>query len=798
MNEKNTGLTSAKARERLNQYGRNVLQRKKRKSPAVIFLNQFADVMILILLICTVISAFMSDWLEAVVMIAIVVVNAVLGFIQEYRTEKTIEALGRLTSVKASVMRDGQQKLIPVEEVVPGDLCLISAGDKVPADGTLLFGEGLSFDESMLTGESEPVSKEEGKVYMGTGVLTGHGRLLVAETGMATQMGQISGMIQEEEEEATPLQKRLARMGKYILLACLGVCLVVTGIGIVQGEPIISMLLTGISLAVAAVPEGLPAIVTIALALGVSRMASCHALIRRLPAVETLGCTDVICSDKTGTLTQNRMAVKKIREWKSDISVSDICTVCNNNSNGTEQALTEYFAAYPRSEYTKIREFPFDSVHKTMTVVAEDLAGRRYVFSKGAPEKLIDRGDRQAAAEAEKMAASALRVLAVAVARLENEDPLDDRLFLERKAGLAALIGLADPVRPEAAEAVSQCRSAGIRTVMITGDHKLTAGAIGRELGILTASGQVMTGAQLEMLTDEELAEKVDRISVFARVQPIHKLRIVKAFKALGKTVAMTGDGVNDAPAVKAADIGIAMGKSGTDVTREASDMVLTDDNFATIVRAVKEGRAIYDNIKKFIRYMLACNLGEVVTMFVAILCGLPLPLLPIQVLWVNLATDGLPGIALGMDSPADDIMKRPPVPASQGIFSGRMPWQIITRGLLIGFCTLGTFVTLQKAGNSLDIARTGAFVTLVLTQLIHSFECRENRDIRGNLFLVGATALSFMLVLTVIYTETLGYIFHTAALDVWHWGIVCGFTALVSLLGSLLDSPVKKKKWWH
>ena len=797
MGQKYTGLTSARARELLNQNGKNALKQKKKKSAISIFLNQFTDVMVLILMVCTVISAFMNDWLEAVVMIAIVIVNAILGFIQEYRTEKTIEALGRLTTAHATVIRDGCKKKIPVDQVVTGDVCLIFTGDRVPADGFIISGEGLSFDESMLTGESEPVTKSEGPVYMGTGVLAGHGMIGITETGMYTQMGQISNMIQEEEEEQTPLQKRLARMGRYIVLACLGICIIVTAVGILRGQPVISMMLTGISLAVAAVPEGLPAIVTIALALGVSRMASCNALVRRLPAVETLGCTDVICSDKTGTLTQNKMAVKRVKTFRRDIPPEDVCMECNNESDSTERALAEHFTQYKKGEYTRIREYPFDSVHKTMTVVVENRMGIRYAFSKGAPEKLIGKGDRNAARETEAMAASALRVLAVSYVRLEPGDNIDDRIYLERKVQLSALIGLADPVRPEAAEAVEQCKSAGIRTVMITGDHKLTAGAIGKELGIIDTRGQIMTGAQIENLSDEELAEKVGKISVFARVQPVHKLRIVKAFKALGKTVAMTGDGVNDAPAVKAADIGIAMGKSGTDVTREASDMVLTDDNFATIVKAVKEGRAIYENIKKFIRYMLACNLGEVVTMFIGILCGLPLPLFPIQVLWVNLATDGLPGIALGMDSPAPDIMNRPPVPASRGIFSGRMPWQIITRGILIGLCTLGVFMTIQWTGGSLDIARTGAFATLVLTQLVHSFECRGSYDIRGNLFLVAAVALSFMMILAVIYVGYLQVIFHTVALGIWHWGVICGFTALVPILGGMLDGFVKGRKWW-
>lgn len=824
--QKYTGLSETEAAEKLRKNGKNVLHKKKRKSAIRIFLSQFTDVMVLILMVCTVVSAFLNDWMEALVMIAIVVVNAILGFIQEYKTERTIEALGALSASKATVLRDGIKKSIPVENVVQGDVCMVFTGDRVPADGFIISSEGLTVDESMLTGESIAVTKTKGSLYSGTSIMSGHAVFGVTSVGMQTEMGKISDMIQDVEEEETPLQKRLAKMGTYIIFACLAVCGVVVTVGILKGEPIMSMLLSGISLAVAAVPEGLPAIVTIALALGVSRMAMRNALVRRLPAVETLGCTDVICSDKTGTLTQNKMSVREFKTVGTILSgkshetdarmAADICRECNNDGDSTERALLEYFTQKDNTvpalnRYSRVLEFPFDSSRKCMTVIVRNERGEQYVFTKGAPEivlkkcahvfsdgkfSLLDgRWKSRVESSANKMASNALRVLAVAYRKVLPGENIRDREGMESKLSLTALFGLADPPREEAQQAVAECGEAGIRTVMITGDHKVTAAAIGREIGILHDGEEIVTGEELDQMSDAELQEKIPKISVFARVLPVHKLRIVKAFKALGKTVAMTGDGVNDAPAVKAADIGISMGINGTDVTREASDMVLTDDNFATIVRAVREGRAIYDNIKKFIRYMLACNLGEVITMFLGILCGLPLPLYPIQILWVNLATDGLPGIALGMDCPAHDIMKRPPVPASRGIFAGKMLRLIITRGFLIGLCTLGVFVTVNWSCGSVETGRTAAFVTLVLAQLVHSFECRSDTkgllqiDLRENLLLVAANAVSILMMLAVIYIVPLQGIFRTVPLDLWQWGIVCGFTALVPIIGGAIDS---------
>lgn len=779
MVEKYKGISSSKVPQLQRQYGKNELKKKKKKSAIRIFLDQFTDIMVIILMVCTLVSAFMDDWVEAVVMMAIVVMNAVLGFVQEFRTERTIEALNRMNSAKTTVVRDGNRKQVSTDQLVPGDICLLYTGDKVPADGKILSGESLSFDESIITGESEPISKNRGNVFMGTSVLSGHGVVEIVSTGKNTEMGRISDMIQDEDQGDTPLKKRLSKMGKYIVFACLVVCIVVTIVGWLKGESLMSMLLTGISLAAAAVPEGLPAIVTIALTMGVGRMAYKGALVRRLPAVETLGCTQVICSDKTGTLTQNKMAVKEVKVFDNTIPLGDICTECNNNSDSTERALNQYFKKEQGKKYIRLKEVPFDSARKMMEVTVKNQKGNEYVFVKGAPEKIIPANNKAALEECSKMAEKGLRVLAVGYKTTAGgQTPV-----------LTGLIGLADPIRPEAKTAIESCNSAGIRTVMITGDHKITAKTIGRELGILKKDSRIMTGAQLDKLSDEELQEQIQKVAVFARVQPIHKLRIVKAFQNKGMVVAMTGDGVNDAPAVKAADIGIAMGINGTDVTREASDMVLTDDNFATIAAAVKEGRVIYDNIKKFIRYMLACNLGEVLTMFFGIIFGLPLPLLPIQVLWVNLATDGLPGIALGMDNAGKEVMNRPPIPPEQGIFHGKMLHRIISRGLLIGLCTLGSFCVLLFTGENTDTARTAAFVTLVITQLVHAFECREDSDVRGNMFLVFSVALSFAMMLTVIYVSPLQKVFHTSALGLWHWAIICVFTAIVSISGCLWDA---------
>lgn len=807
------GLTTKEAEQRLIKYGKNVLEQHKKKSPIMLFLGQFKEVMTLILLACTGISAFMQDWVEAIVMVGIVVVNAIMGFVQEYRTEKTIEALRSMTASYAKVFRDGKIKDIKAENIVPGDVIYIKSGDIVPADGVVINSVSLMVDEAMLTGESVAVEKSElpgydKKVYSGTLVYSGSATVSVEQTGMNTKMGKISGMIQQVKEESTPLQKKLAKMGTYILLACAFICLVVTVTGIARGEDMINMLLTGISLAVAAVPEGLPAIVTISLALGVQRMAANKALVRRLPAVETLGSTTVICSDKTGTLTQNKMSVRQVYKLSEKLPL--VCALCNNSADATEKALNEMKDAdisKMTTEYERLKEIPFDSKRKCMSVVVKHRNGECFVMTKGGADVVLAKSTHyiengkiikmnEAARQKFKnqndmMAAKALRVLAGAYKKIEIKE-VKNSPDLEKSLIFTGFVGLMDPPREEVPAAVKMCKEAGIRTIMITGDHKVTAAAVAKEVNI--SVGEVLTGEEIEAMNDSEFEKAVDKVNVYARVQPEHKLRIVKTLKKKKNIVAMTGDGVNDAPAIKEADIGVAMGVNGTDVTREASDMVLVDDNFATIAEAVKQGRGIYDNIRKFIRYMLACNLGEVVTMFFAMLAGLPLPLYPIQILWVNLVTDGLPGIALGLDPVGEDIMKRKPVSAESGLFSGKMPFLIIFRGILIGLCTLGAFALVNYTTGNVDAARTTAFMTLVMAQIVHSLECRSETKglfqsgLRDNLWLLSAGAFSLLMMLAVVYVPALQGVFKTIELSVSQLGIVACFTAVGPILGGIVN----------
>ncbi len=839
------GLTEAEAARRLAHYGKNTLIKHKKKPAILLFLGQFTDLMIIILIICTAISAFMGDLIEAFVMIGIVVVNAFLGFIQEFRTEKTLEALRNMTAPVATVIRQGKEKNIPSDSIVPGDIVKISAGNRAPADGKILETSGVSVDESMLTGESNAVYKESGMLYSGTVIVGGTATICVTETGMNTEMGKISGMINDANDDETPLQKRLAKLGIVILFACAAVCLIVTGVGVLKGEPLFQMLMSGISLAVAAVPEGLPAIVTISLALCVQKMAVHNALVRRLPAVETLGSTNVICSDKTGTLTMNKMTVKTvltindiqktirpselppISQTKSSTSpdiekILDIAINCNNGDSATEEALLRLGKAEPQhcdsKKYTRIGEIPFTSSRKYMSTAFSCKDGN-YIFSKGAPDVILRkcthymkngkivpldvRTKNQITRAIETLAQNALRVIGFAWRPLLTSETVSAKNAdtVERKMVFTGLAGLSDPLRPEVPDAVKTCSEAGIRTVMITGDHQITASAIGSELGLVNKDEHVICGDEIEKMTDDELCEAVKKTSVFARVLPIHKLRLVKAFKKNGNIVAMTGDGVNDAPAVKEADIGVAMGKNGTEVTREASSMVLVDDNFATIVTAVRYGRAIYSNIKKFIRYMLACNLGEVVTMFAAILAGLPLPLIPIQILWVNLVTDGLPGIALGLEPEEDNVMKQPPMGSDGGIFTKKMAWLIIFRGILTGLTTLGAFGLVYYSTGSLTTGRTTAFVTLVLVQLVHSFECRSDTKslfkigLRGNSFLLMSAAISFILMLAVVYVAPLQQIFSTVALGLSEWITIVLFTAIGPIAGAVGTVGVFDKK---
>ncbi len=882
------GLTDNEAKKKLQKHGFNIISERKKISPLKILFQQFTDVMIIILILATIISGFMGDTTEAITIIAIVIVNAVLGFVQEFKTERTMEALKSLAAPYAKVIRNEQQVSIPAEEIVPGDVLVIETGDRIAADSAILECNSLSVDESLLTGESVPVEKhalkikdsqinsydKKSSVYMGTVATGGRAKAVVYATGMKTEMGNIADMIQNIEDDETPLQRRLSHLGKYIAIGCLAICTIVSITGILRGEQLLTMLLAGISLAVAAIPEGLPAIVTISLALGVQRMLKRNALIRKLPAVETLGCASIICSDKTGTLTENKMTVRKIyaADYQLDVTGSgystegsfevdnkqtdplriegiklalEIGAMCNNSicstnqssnmaigklkglfskqanvtitGDPTEAALTiaAMKAGITRSHlsnsYHRIDEIPFDADRKCMSVVCKNSIGEIFVFTKGAPDMIIDKCNRVMSSRGitklddvakrnitkinDKMASNALRVMGLAYKKLEGGTYRAEAKNLEKDLVFVGLMGMIDPPRREAIVAVQKCKLAGIKPIMITGDHKLTAAAIAKELNIYCDGDEVLTGAELDKMNEEQLSKVAKKVSVYARVSPKHKLMIVRVLKSLGNIVAMTGDGVNDAPAVKEADIGVSMGVTGTDVTKEASSMVLLDDNFATLVAAVEEGRVIYNNIRKFIRYMLACNLGEVLTMFLGILLMLPIPLLPIQILWVNLATDGLPAIALGLDPPEKDIMMRRPRGANDNIFSHGLLKLIVTRGVFIGLSTLGVFVSILFILDNVELARTSAFMTLVITQLIHVFECKsETRTIFeislfNNIPLVLAVLCSIIMVLAVVYVPVLQGIFDTVALGISEWFIIIGFSLLVPILSSMIRS---------
>ncbi|WP_066673953.1 calcium-translocating P-type ATPase, SERCA-type [Clostridium septicum] len=840
------GLTTKEAENRQKTYGLNELSHKKKTSPVIIFLSQFNDFITWVLIAATIISGIMGDKADAITILIIVVVNAILGFVQEYRTEKSLEALKDLAAPTCKVLRDGALKVINSIEVTIGDLIILEAGDRVPADGTFIEASLIMVDESLLTGESVGVSKDTKKDknqgYMGTTILKGRGILLVDGIGMKTEMGKIADLLDNIEEEKSPLRERLDSLGKVLVALCLVICAVVTVLGILRGNAIGEMFMLGVSLAVAAIPEGLAAIVTVALALGVSRMLKKNALVRKLPAVETLGCTSVICSDKTGTLTQNKMTVKEIymngRIYEIEkekltnhtmmMKALIYCNDCNYDFNvknidkalhgdPTETALIKaFFKDVPLleafiSNSNRIYDIPFDSTRKMMSVIVRE-GTKETCYMKGAPERVIDRCSyilengvvkpltsqkkKQVAAFIEAMSNRALRCIAAAY----KEEGLVKNENLEKGLIFLGVAGSIDPPRLEVRDAVLKCKLAGIQPVMITGDHKNTALAIAKSINICNTEDQAITGEEIEKLTDEELMKKVNKVRVFARVSPNHKLRIVKAFKKQNKIVAMTGDGVNDAPAIKEADIGVAMGISGTDVTKEAAAMVLMDDNFATIVSAVEEGRVIYDNIRKFIRYLLSCNLGEVLTMFLASLFYMPNPLTPIQILFVNLATDGLPAIALGVDPADKDIMRQQPREKGESIFARGLWSKILVRGCLIGICTLLAFMTGRYYEMDLVTCRTLALTTLVMSQLLHVFECRSERHsifeikLFTNPYLVGACTISTLMVCSILYIPFLSSIFNTVPLMFNHWTIVLFYSGVIFLINSVY-LLVKSKK---
>ncbi|MGL4774110.1 MAG: calcium-translocating P-type ATPase, SERCA-type [Clostridium sp.] len=833
------GLSTRDAERGIEKYGLNEIEQKKKTSAIMLFLAQFNDFMVWVLMGATVISGFMGDVADAITIMIIVIVNAILGFVQEFRTEKSLEALKSLAAPTCKVYRDGRLQILNSAYLTIGDMVVLEAGDRIPADGEFAEASNMMVDESLLTGESVGVLKDSSQKdkrdgFMGTTILKGKGLFLVTKVGMKTEMGKIANLLQNIEEEKSPLKERLDSLGKVLVIACLAICAIVTILGIVRGNDIAEMFLLGVSLAVAAIPEGLAAIVTVALALGVSRMLKRNALVRKLPAVETLGCTSVICSDKTGTLTQNKMTVKEVyfneRIYETDketIPNSEMlrktfiyCNDCNYDfksknidkalqGDPTETALIKVFYKNVKElevftqKAQRIFELSFDSTRKMMSVIMRE-NGKETCYVKGAPERVLEKcthiledgrvkpftpqKKRQVAQYIEAMSSRALRCIAAAY----KEEKLSKNEKLENELIFVGVAGSIDPPRVEVRDAVLKCKMAGITPVMITGDHKNTAFAIAKSLNICNGEEQVVTGDEIENMRDDELFKLVDKTRVFARVSPDHKLRIVKAFKKKNKIVAMTGDGVNDAPAIKEADIGVSMGLTGTDVTKEASSMILMDDNFATIVSAVEEGRVIYDNIRKFIRYLLSCNLGEVLTMFLATLFMLPNPLSPIQILFVNLATDGLPAIALGVDPPDKDIMRQSPRDKSESIFARGLMEKILVRGCLIGVCTLLSFMVGRFCGMDLATCRTLALATLVLSQLFHVFECRSERHsifeikLLSNPYLVGAVAVSITMLCAILYVPFLAGIFHTVPLMPKQWLIVLFFSGIIAIINSV------------
>ena len=825
----NIGLSDDEAQKRFERYGPNNLKEKKKESIFVKFIKQFNDFMIITLIIAAIISAVVSklngeaDYIDSIIIVAIVIFNAIMGLVQEQKAEKSLEALKKMTAPNAKVRRNGRVQEIDATLVVPGDIVILEAGNYVPADCRLINSYNLKNEESALTGETIPSLKDSSKilkentamgdlcnmVFATTIVVNGHGEAIVVETGMNTRVGKIAGMIIEDESPETPIQKKLAEVGKILAIACIIICVLIFVIGIFKKIPIIEMFMTSVGLAVAAIPEGLPAIVTIMLSIGVTKMAKKNSIIRKLPAVETLGSSSVICSDKTGTLTQNKMTVTEIRncfgransnERKFILELGTMCTdTTEERINGklgfvgeaTEVAISNaameegVSKSFLYDEMKRINDIPFDSKRKMMTTIHKYGNGYR-IITKGAPDVLLKRcsncysGGQIVPIFSKKddineqnnqMAEKALRVIAVAYKDVEKLPEMQD---VEKDLIFCGLIGMIDPPREGVKEAVRTCRRAGIKTVMITGDHLQTAKAIAKELGILKRGDLAIDGETLERMSQHELEQNIMDYSVFARVSPEHKVRIVKAFQSTGAVVAMTGDGVNDAPALKNADIGIAMGKGGTDVAKNAADMILLDDNFVTIVEAVKQGRNIYDNIKKAIHFLISTNIGEIVTIFFGLVLGIKSPLLAIQLLWINLVTDSLPAIALGLEKEEENIMSRLPRNPKKNLFADGLWWKIIIEGAMLGMFTLLAF----SIGNrlySVEVGRTMAFLTLGILELVHSFNIKSEESIFKigifeNKYLIGALVLGVILQVIVVVVSPLAQVFSLVPLTGIQW----------------------------
>jgi len=862
-----TGLEPAEAEARLARYGHNALPEEHKRTFLGLFLDQFKDFLVLILLGATAVSLAVREVTDALVIIVILIVNAFLGVTQQRKAGRALEALKKMTVPECEVIRGGRTAKVSSEALVPGDLVILREGAFVPADLRLAESHNLRVDESSLTGESEPVEKQAAPVaedlpladrtnmaYSGTVVTYGRGRGLVVATGLEREIGRIAQMLGQERPETTPLQRQLAGFGKFLGILCLAICGVTFAVGVIRGAEVLTMFMTAVSLAVAAIPEGLPAIVTVVLALGVYRMSRRHAIVRKLPAVETLGCATYICTDKTGTLTENRMAVVRsvtgdelaevpppsstggqaasgthqgaaaaeapLRRGEARRRLLEVAVLSNDahieraggpsRASGskeevrrfgdpTELALVDFAeseglgVADLRSAHPRLAEVPFDSGRKRMSTLHDLAAGRR-ILVKGAPDVLLGlcvsyevggrpvalgEDERRRAHEAiEAMAGQALRVLAFAY----RDAPGRDRITAadEKDLVLVGLVGMRDSPRPEAMEALREARAAGIETVMITGDNLLTARTIAAELGMLRPDDEVMTGKDLEQVTDEELARRAPHLRVFARVWPEQKLKIVRALQADGEVVAMTGDGVNDAPALQQADIGVAMGLAGTDVAKAAADVILTDDNFATIVKAIEEGRVIFDNIRKFVAYLLSCNLGEVLCIFVPVLIGLGSPLAPVQILLVNLVTDGLPALALGMDAPEADIMRRRPRRSTEGILTSYDMAVIVFNAVFIGAAVIASFLV-GRAWGGLEAGETMAFVTLCFDEFLRAFSFRSSRrnlwqiNPRTNLYLAGAVLICVGIVLATVLVPPVRTLFGNGSLTGAEWAVALG-----------------------
>ena len=842
------GITQEEAKKRIEHYGKNKLADKKKENIFIRFIKQFNDFMIIILIVASIISAVVSkfdgsgDYIDSIIIIAIVVFNAIMGLLQEAKAEKSLEALKTMTAPVAKVKREGKIITIPGEEVVPGDILFLEAGNYVPADARLIMASNLKVEESSLTGENLPVLKDANiilnncqgigdmvnMVFSSTVIVNGHGIAIVTETGMNTKVGKIANMIITDEAPQTPIQKKLAKVGKSLGIGCLIICLVIFIIGLFKKIEPIEMFMTSVGLAVAAIPEGLPAIVTIVLSIGVTKMAKKNSIIRKLPAVETLGSSSVICSDKTGTLTQNKMQV--VEEFTLGLSKNNLiklACMCTNSEvqiegqkkvakgEPTEAAIVNEALNQniDKNElYTKMRrvaDIPFDSTRKMMTTIHK-FENKYMVITKGAPDiilgkckyynenenlKVIDLNiNRKINENNEIMANKALRVIAVAYKIIDTIPSKIESNQIEDGLTFVGLIGMIDSPRKGVKEAVAACRRAGIKTVMITGDHILTAKAIAKELGILKMRDGAITGKELDQISQKELEKNIMSYSVFARVSPEHKVRIVKAFQAEGAVVAMTGDGVNDAPALKNADIGIAMGKNGTDVAKNAADMVLADDNFVTIVEAVKQGRNIFDNIRKAIHFLIATNIGEIVTIFMGLILGLKSPLLAIQLLWINLVTDSFPAIALGLEKSDANIMNRKPIDSKKGLFADGLWSKIFVEGTMLGMLTLFAFSIGNKM-YSLEVGRTMAFVCLGMLELVHSFNIKSEESIFKvgifeNKYLVGAFLLGTIMQVGVVIFSPIASIFKLVPLNSIQWI----YTILISLVPIVIVEI--QKKW--